>query len=112
MNNNSNAEKLQNVISDNLFPEMQHISDVKQVLEVMRPNAQELQEPQVRALIYLQKLGENTYLHGEKNPYKAVAEFIMESKINVANPEYYLRTIEGLIPKPPKPIVMAEKGRR
>lgn len=112
MHNNSNAEKLQSVISDNLFPEVQHISDVKQVLEVMRPNAQELQEPQVRALIYLQKLGENTYLHGNENPYKAVAEFIMESKINVADPEYYLRTIEGLIPKPPKPIVMAEKGRR
>ncbi len=55
MNNNSNAEKLQNVISDNLFPEVQHISDVKQVLEVMRPNAQELQEPQVRALIYLNR---------------------------------------------------------
>jgi len=36
----------------------------------------------------------------------------MESKVNVADPEYYLKTIEGLIPKPPKPIVMAEKGRR
>lgn len=112
MNNNNNAEKLQSVISDNLFPEVQHISDVKQVLEVMRSNAQELQEAQVRALIYLQKLGENTYLHGEENPYKPVVEFIMESKVNVADPEYYLRTIEALIPKPPKPIVMAERGRK
>ncbi len=36
----------------------------------------------------------------------------MESKVNVADPEYYLKTIEGLIPKPPKPIVMAEERKK
>lgn len=109
---NVNADKLQSVISDNLFPEIHHISDVKQVLEEMRGNAQEFREPQIRALILLQKLGENTYLHGEENPYEEVIKFISESKISVADPAYYIQTIEALIPKPPKPIVMAEKGRR
>ena len=34
----------------------------------------------------------------------------MEGKIHVASPDYYLDAIEALIPKPPKPIIMAEKG--
>lgn len=109
-----NAGKLQQVISDNLFPEMQNISDVKQVLEEMKDNAQELQEWQVRSLILLESLGKNSYLHGDVNPYQPVIKFIKESKISVADPEYYIKTIEALIPKPPKPIVMAEKvgGRK
>ncbi|HDR4863378.1 TPA: hypothetical protein QCR61_005760 [Bacillus cereus] len=108
----TNAEKLQNAIGDNLFPNVEHVSDIKQVIEVMKDKSQELQEPQVRALILLQKLGENTYIHGEENPYKDVIKFIKESKIAVADPQYYIQTIEALIPKPPKPIVMAEKGMR
>ncbi|HDR5354212.1 MULTISPECIES: hypothetical protein [Bacillus cereus group] len=112
-NPTTNAEKLQNAIGDNLFPQVDHVSDIKQVIEVMKDKAQELQEPQVRALILLQKLGENTYLHGDENPYKDVIKFIKdESKIAVADPQYYIQTIEALIPKPPKPIVMAEKGMR
>jgi ABC-type hemin transport system substrate-binding protein len=109
---NTNAERLQSVISDDLFPQMNHISDVKQVLEEMKSNAQNLREPQMKALILLNKMGENEYLHGEKNPYKKLVEFIMKGKEFVADPEYYLKTIEALIPKPPKPIVMAEKGER
>ena len=108
----TNAEKLQQAIGDNLFPNVEHVSDIKQVVEVMKEKAQELQEPQVRALILLQKLGENTYIHGDENPYKDVIKFILESKIAVADPQYYIQTIEALIPKPPKPIVMAEKGMR
>ncbi|WP_205416451.1 hypothetical protein, partial [Escherichia coli] len=56
----TNAEKLQQAIGDNLFPNVEHVSDIKQVIEVMKEKSQELQEPQVRALILLQKLGENT----------------------------------------------------
>jgi ABC-type hemin transport system substrate-binding protein len=109
---NSTAEKLQSVISDDLFPQMNHISDVKQVLEEMKSNAQNLREPQMKALILLNRMGENEYLHGDKNPYKKLVDFIMKGKEFVADPEYYLKTIEALIPKPPKPIVMAEKGER
>ncbi|WP_205414991.1 hypothetical protein, partial [Serratia marcescens] len=58
----TNAEKLQQAIGDNLFPNVEHVSDIKQVIEVMKEKSQELQEPQVRALILLQKLGENTYI--------------------------------------------------
>lgn len=114
MQNNSNSDKLQSVISDDLFPQVQHISDVKQVLTEMKTNAQELQEWQIKAIIFLKQLGENEYLHGDKNPYKEIIDFIMEGKVLVANPDYYLDTIEALIPKPPKPIVMAEKpgGKR
>lgn len=110
MQNNSNADKLQSVISDDLFPQVQHISDVKQVLEEMKGNAQELQEWQIKAIIFLKSLGENEYLHGDENPYQPIIDFIMEGKVLVANPDYYLDTIEALIPKPPKPIVMAEKA--
>lgn len=112
MQKTSNSDKLQSVISDNLFPEVQHISDVKQVLEEMKSNAQELQEWQVRALIFLKELGSNKYLHPDGDPYEDIEKMIMESKVHVADPNYYLDTIEALIPKPPKPIVMAEKMER
>jgi hypothetical protein len=105
---NSNAEKLQSVIGDDLFPQVHNISDVKQVIEEMKGNAQSLREPQIKAMILLKQMGENTYLH-EKNPYKEVLKFVMEGKVHVADPVYYLDTIEALIPKPPKPIVLAEK---
>lgn len=105
---NTNADKLQSVITDNLFPEVQHISDVKQVLEEMTTKAQELQPEQIRAILLLKQLGENKYLH-EKNPYENIVKFIMEGKVLVADPGFYIETIEALIPKPPKPIVMAEK---
>jgi ABC-type hemin transport system substrate-binding protein len=109
---NTNAEKLQSAISDDLFPQVNHISDVKQVLEEMKGNAQNLREPQMKALILLERMGENSYLHGDKNPYKKLVEFIMKGKEFVSDPEYYIKTIEALIPKPPKPIVMAEKPER
>ncbi len=107
-----NAEKLQSVISDDLFPQVQHISDVKQVIEEMASKSQDLREDQVKALLFLRRLGENSYLHGDKNPYKDIIEYITkQGKSDVANPEYYLDTIEALIPKPPKPIVMAPDGK-
>ncbi|GIN62762.1 hypothetical protein J27TS8_27550 [Robertmurraya siralis] len=109
---NTNAEKLQSVISDDLFPQVQHISDVKQVLEEMKSNSQDLREPQMKALILLEQMGKNSYLHGDKNPYKPLIDFIMKGKELVADPEYYIKTIEALIPKPPKPIVMAEKAEK
>jgi len=107
-----NGEKLQTVISDDLFPQMQHISDVKQVIEEMKSTAQNLREPQMKALLLLRKMGSNTYLHGDKNPYEQIVKFIMDGKIHVANPDYYLDTIEALIPKPPKPVILAEKGKK
>lgn len=104
----SNADKLQSVISDDLFPNVQHISDVKQVIEVMRDKAQNIREPQLKAIIFLSEMGENKYLH-EKNPYGDLIKEILSSyKIGVANPEYYLDTITELIPKPPRPILMDE----
>ncbi|MEM5599597.1 hypothetical protein AAHB53_30480 [Niallia circulans] len=66
----SNAEKLQSAISDDLFPTVQHVSDVKQVLEEMKSTAQELREPQIKALLLLKSMGENKYLHPDGNPYK------------------------------------------
>ena len=111
--NQSNADKLQSVISDDLFPQVHHISDVKQVIEEMQSKSQNLREPQVKALIMLKNMGENEYLHGEENPYEGVYKYITsQGKIDVANPEYYLDTIEALIPKPPRPIVMAPDGSK
>lgn len=108
-----NGERLQSVISDDLFPQVQHISDVKQVLEEMQGNAQNLREQQLKGLILLQSLGQNEYLHGSKNPYLKLYDYIKkEGKVSVASPDYYLDVIEALIPKPPKPIVLAEKGAK
>jgi hypothetical protein len=107
---NTNGEKLQSAISDDLFPQVQHISDVKQVIEVMKSTSQNLREPQMKALLMLKNMGENTYLHPDGNPYKKIVEFVMEGKVLVSNPDYYLDTIEALIPKPPKPVILAEKG--
>ena len=114
MQTNNNAEKLQSAIGDDLFPQVHHVSDVKQVLEEMKGNAQELQEWQIRGIILLRQLGKNEYLHPDGNPYQAIENMIMDGKIYTADPQYYLDTIESLIPKPPKPIVMAEKqgGKR
>lgn len=111
MDYQSNGEKLQSAISDDLFPHVQHISDVKQVLEQMQLNAQNLRENQIKALLLLKSLGENKYLHPNGNPYKDLYEFIVDKgKIAVADPDYYLDTIEALIPKPPKPVILADKG--
>lgn len=107
----NNATKLQSVISDDLFPQVQHISDVKQVIEEMRGLSQNLREPQMKALLFLKNLGENKYLH-EKNPYIELYKYIVgQGKQDVANPDYYLDTIEALIPKPPKPVILAEGGK-
>src|SRR5690625_3334382 len=43
-----NADRLQSVISDDLFPQVHHISDVKQVIEEMEGLAQNLREPQMK----------------------------------------------------------------
>ncbi|UOQ47228.1 hypothetical protein MUN88_14250 [Gracilibacillus caseinilyticus] len=111
-NAHSNADKLQSVISDDLFPQVQHISDVKQVIEEMQSKSQNLREPQIKALLFLKRLGQNKYLHGDKNPYDEIYKYITtQGKTDIANPEYYLDTIEALIPKPPKPIVMAPDGK-
>lgn len=104
-----NADKIQSVINDDLFPNVQNISDVKQVLEFMETVAQPISQEQVRALILLEALGGNKRLHGEKNPYKAIIDKILkEFKQSVAPTGVYLDTMEQLIPKPPKPIIMAE----
>jgi hypothetical protein len=110
---NGNGQRLQGVISDDLFPNVQHISDVKQVIEEMTKLSQNLREPQVKALLLLRKMGENKYLHPDGNPYKEIVDYITDKgKTHVANPDFYLDTIEGLIPKPPKPVILAEKGMK
>lgn len=107
------GQKLQQAIGDDLFPKVANISDVKQVIDVMKTTSQNLKEPQMKALIKLERLGDNSYIHGEKNPYKDIIKYIKgQGKTDVANPEYYLDVIESLIPKPPKPIIMAEKGMK
>lgn len=111
-NDTRNADKLQSVISDDLFPQVQHISDVKQVIEQMKELSQNLTQPQMKALILLKSMGENKYLHPEKNPYEDIYKYITEKgKIDIADPGYYLDTIEALIPKPPKPVILTPEGK-
>lgn len=110
--NVNNADRIQSVINDDLFPNVQHVSDVKQVLEFMSDYAAPLSEEQLRALLLLETLGSNERLHGKTNPYKSIISKITgEYKRAVARTETFLETIEELIPKPPKPVIVAPDGR-
>lgn len=109
-----NADTIQSVLSDNLFPNVQHVSDVKQVLAYIENVAQPISEAQIRAAILLQTLGSNSRLHGDKNPYEWIVEKLIAKgdaagiwKRAVAPTSVYLDTLQELIPKPPRPIVVA-----
>lgn len=105
-----NADKIQAVVNDDLFPSVQNISDVKQVLEFMEGVATPLSEEQIRSILLLEALGSNERLHGKKNPYQSIIDSIKgQYKRSVARTEVFLKTIEELIPKPPRPIVLADR---
>jgi len=105
------ADQLQSTIGEELFPNQIQISDVKQVLEEMESKSQELSQDQVKAITLLNELGKNEYLHKE-NPYTEIIKWITEkAKVMVASPDVYIDTIEALIPKPPKPVILTEKGK-
>lgn len=107
--NHENASRIQSVINDDLFPNVTHVSDVKQVLEFMENVAAPLSEDQLRALLLLEALGSNKRLHGDKNPYKPVIDKLTGAyKKYVAKTNVFLDTIEELIPKPQKPIILAD----
>lgn len=107
-----NANTLQSVIGD-IFPEIQHVSDVKQVLELMKDIAQNISQEQLRAIVLLKQMGENKVIHQDGNPYESLIKAILtDYKTAVANPAYYLDTIEELIPKPPKPVIFAPNGKQ
>lgn len=116
---NENAEKIQSILSDNLFPNVQHISDVKQVLEYMENVAQPVSEEQLRAAILLETIGNNERLHGKDNPYKWMVERLIGNgqktgywKKAIASTSVYLDTLQELIPKPPRPIVVAPGAKK
>lgn len=113
-----NQEGIQSILSDDLFPSVQHVSDVKQVLELMMNVAQPISEEQIRAAILLQTLGDNKRLHGDKNPYAWLIDKLIgndrktgEWKVAVAPTTVYLDTMQELIPKPPRPLIVAPGGK-
>lgn len=113
-----NAEKIQSILTDNLFPNVQHISDVKQVLEYFENVAQAVSEDQLRAAILLETLGNDIVLHPEGNPYSWIVERLIGTekqtgywKKAVAPTSVYLDTLQELIPKPPRPLIVAPGGK-
>ncbi|WP_298737662.1 hypothetical protein [uncultured Chitinophaga sp.] len=109
-----NADRIQSILSDDLFPNVQHVSDVKQVLEYMENVAQSVSEEQLRAAILLLSLGDNDRLHGKENPYKWMIDRLIGTdektghwKKAVAPTSVYLDTMQELIPKPPRPLIVA-----
>lgn len=113
-----NANTIQDVITDQLFPNVQHISDVKQVLEYMENVAQPVSEDQLRAAILLETMGNNKRLHPDGNPYAWFVDRLIGSKKEigvwkkvVAPTNVFLDTLQELIPKPPRPIVVAPGGK-
>lgn len=122
MQNQANNDTIQSVLTDDLFPAVNHVSDVKQVLEYMQDVAQAVSEEQLRAAILLEEMGNNKRLHGDNNPYLWMVDRLIGKvdkkgqhqigywKKVVAHTSVYLDTLQELIPKPPRPIVMAPKG--
>ena len=120
--NQANNDTIQSVLTDDLFPNVSHVSDVKQVLEYMNDVAQEVSEEQLRAAILLEQLGNNKRLHPDGNPYIWMVDRLIgcedrkgDYKIGywkrvVSPTSVYLDTLQELIPKPPRPIVVAPKG--
>lgn len=117
-----NADKIQQVLSDDLFPNVAHVSDVKQVLEYMEHVAQPVSEDQLRAAILLETMGRNSRLHGDKNPYIWLVERLIGKekdgkyqtgywKRAVSPVSVYLDTLQELIPKPPRPLIVAPGGK-
>lgn len=107
------ANTVQDILGDNLFQQPVHVSDVKQVLESMRDVAQNISQDQLRAIVLLKQMGENKTIHTDGNPYESLINAILtDYKVAIANPAFYLDTIEELIPKPPKPIVFAPSGKQ
>lgn len=107
------ANTVQDILGDNLFQQPVHVSDVKQVLESMRDVAQNISQDQLRAIVLLKQMGDNKTIHKEGNPYeKLINAILTDYKVAVANPAFYLDTIEELIPKQPKPIVFAPNGKQ
>lgn len=106
-----NANKLQDVINDSLFPQTVQVADVKQVLDFMKKVTAPLREEQVRAILFLQELGDDRYIHPNGNPYSKLIESISKYRDQLADPEFYIDTIEALVPKPPRPILMSEDGK-
>lgn len=113
-----NADKIQSILSDDLFPNVQHISDVKQVLEYMENVAQSVSEEQIRAAILLESLGQNKRLHNNENPYRWMVDKLIGNdkaigiwKKVVAPTSVYLDTLQELIPKPPRPLIVAPSGK-
>jgi hypothetical protein len=107
-----NADAIQNVINEDLFPSAPPVVDgVRQVLSFMENVAQPISEAQLRAILLLDHLGNNKQLHGTENPYKEIIKKLQEDyKKKVAPTGVYLETIEALVPKAPKPIIMSEKS--
>lgn len=106
------ANTIQSIIGDDLFATPQHVSDIKQVLEIMKGTGESLRQEQVRAILMLEEMGNNKFLHPDGNPYKnLITQIKNDFKVAVVNPNYYLDTIQELVPKPPKPVVFAPNGK-
>lgn len=109
---NKSQKSVQDIVGDNLFPHVAHISDVKQVVEEMTSKSQNLQQPQMRAIMLLMEMQSNEYLHGEEKPYQQyIDKLLKDFKPAAADPAFYLNLINELIPKPPKPIVVLPNGK-
>lgn len=108
----SSANTVQDIVSDNLFPHVEHISDVKQVLELSRDLGLSIKEPQIRAILYLEHLGSNKLLHPNGSPYKhIVTDILNKYKVAAVDQKYFLDMVMELIPKPPKPVVVTPNGK-
>ena len=97
-------DRLQKIISDDLFSSSPSIADIPQVLRFMEPHAQPISGAQLKAIAYLNYLGmrpmheEYRKKHNGKHPYSDLVKWIIDSAVAHSDPGVYLRTIEALIP--------------
>ncbi len=103
-------DRLQQVIGADLFTSTPSVDGLRQVLQFMEPHAQPLSTEQLRGIAYLNYLGmrnvhqEYRDQHKGKHPYSDLIRWIVDSAQSHADPGVFLRTIEAVVPPPPRPM--------
>ncbi len=101
-------DKLQQVIGADLFSSTPAVDGLKQVLQFMEPHAQPLSTEQLRSIAFLNYLGMRD-IHAlyrdnnkGKHPYTDLIKWIIDSAQAHADPGVFIRSIEAVIPPPPR----------
>ena len=94
------APDIQSILTNDLYADNKpQIDNIKQVLDTLRDKIQPLTPVQMQVIGYLDHLQRRPLHEGEK-VYQNIIDNIKEEAHKVANPGFFIRVIEALIPRP------------